>query len=585
MQKEKKPQTPLNLQWTRPIDQRSLQVPYNRPNQPVSNTPSQAHTPRPNRIYPPGSYPSGSYPPGSYPRQVQQPRPSQPHYRPVRRKQSSLSNVDMALVVVLGGIALLILGLFFLFGLYTFFTITDRIMPGVQVNDISLSWMPVSDAAELLDNEMNHSQLLYITAGQQVWMDSPAEFGMWVDAAATAEQAYQVGRGADGLSEFFSLLFSFSWNVKPEVRLEKTTAQAKLALYADLVAVSPRDAGLVYQDGDWTSIPGEYGVALDIPATISDLENSTALIYSSTYLALTLKPVAPNFEDFSGSLESIKPLLNQPMYLRAYDPILDENFTWTVQPQEFANWVFIQNLEGDPDPVIGQDAFADYLSIWQQQLAGGRIVQAPEDTSELKAAWESGEVYPLSIWHLPTTYHVQAGDMLTSVAYKVEMPYWKIIEANPGIDSENLYVDTDLIIPSKNEMLPLPVVLDKRIVISIPSQHMWVYENGQVNREFVISTGIDDSPTMPGVYQVQSHEINAYASVWDLYMPHFLGIYEGWPGFMNGIHGLPMLSSGVRLWGSVLGRKASYGCIILDLDAAEWLYNWAEDGVVVEIQG
>ena len=96
------------------------------------------------------------------------------------------------------------------------------------------------------------------------------------------------------------------------------------------------------------------------------------------------------------------------MYLRAYDPILNENSPGRSLPQEFANWVFIQNLEGEPDPVIGQDAFADYLSTWQQQLAGGRIVQAPEDTSELKVAWESGEVYPLSIWHLPTTYHVQA---------------------------------------------------------------------------------------------------------------------------------------------------------------------------------
>jgi lipoprotein-anchoring transpeptidase ErfK/SrfK len=67
-------------------------------------------------------------------------------------------------------------------------------------------------------------------------------------------------------------------------------------------------------------------------------------------------------------------------------------------------------------------------------------------------------------------------------------------------------------------------------------------------------------------------------------MPHFMGIYEGWPGFMNGIHGLPMLSSGVRLWGSVLGRPASYGCVILSLNEAEDLYNWAEAGVIVEIQ-
>jgi lipoprotein-anchoring transpeptidase ErfK/SrfK len=100
----------------------------------------------------------------------------------------------------------------------------------------------------------------------------------------------------------------------------------------------------------------------------------------------------------------------------------------------------------------------------------------------------------------------------------------------------------------------------------------------------VISTGIDRSPTQPGVFQIQTHEINAYASVWDLHMPHFLGIYEAWPGFMNGIHGLPTLSSGRRLWAGVLGRPVSYGCIVMELEAAEWLYGWAENGVVVEIQ-
>jgi lipoprotein-anchoring transpeptidase ErfK/SrfK len=83
---------------------------------------------------------------------------------------------------------------------------------------------------------------------------------------------------------------------------------------------------------------------------------------------------------------------------------------------------------------------------------------------------------------------------------------------------------------------------------------------------------------------VTSHIENAYAAIWDLYMPHFLGIYEAVPGFTNGIHGLPMLSGGRRLWANVLGQPASYGCIILTLQAAEELYYWAEDGVVVEIR-
>jgi lipoprotein-anchoring transpeptidase ErfK/SrfK len=45
-----------------------------------------------------------------------------------------------------------------------------------------------------------------------------------------------------------------------------------------------------------------------------------------------------------------------------------------------------------------------------------------------------------------------------------------------------------------------------------------------------------------------------------------------------------LLSNGVRLWANVLGQPASYGCVILDLEAAEALYSWAEDGVVVEIR-
>jgi hypothetical protein len=67
-------------------------------------------------------------------------------------------------------------------------------------------------------------------------------------------------------------------------------------------------------------------------------------------------------------------------------------------------------------------------------------------------------------------------------------------------------------------------------------------------------------------------------------MPHFMGIYEGWPGFMNGIHGLPTLSSGKLLWAGYLGRPISYGCIVMGLQDGEDVYNWAEAGVVVEIQ-
>ncbi len=143
---------------------------------------------------------------------------------------------------------------------------------------------------------------------------------------------------------------------------------------------------------------------------------------------------------------------------------------------------------------------------------------------------------------------------------------------------------TELTIPAKDELLPLPIVPNKRIIISISNQRLRAYENGELLGKHLISTGIDKSPTQPGIFQVQTHKRDAYASVWDLNMPNFIGIYEAWPGFMNGIHGLPTLSSGTRLWENVLGEPASFGCIILDMETSEWLYNWADDGVIVEIE-
>ncbi len=204
--------------------------------------------------------------------------------------------------------------------------------------------------------------------------------------------------------------------------------------------------------------------------------------------------------------------------------------------------------------------------------------------AELAQAILQGQESLILISHRPTEYIVQPGETLIGISWKVGLPFWKILEANPNLNPDALQAGQSLIIPSKDEMLPLPVIPNKRIVISISQQRLWAYQDGNLLSKHLISTGVNRSPTQPGIFQVRTHELEAYASVWDLTMPHFLGIYEAWPGFMNGIHGLPMLSNGRRLWKNILGKPASYGCIILDLDEAEWLYNWAENGVVVEIK-
>src|SRR5690606_36460480 len=119
-----------------------------------------------------------------------------------------------------------------------------------------------------------------------------------------------------------------------------------------------------------------------------------------------------------------------------------------------------------------------------------------------------------------------------------------------------------------DELLPLPVVRHKRIIVSISQQRMWAYENQSLRWEWPVSTGINSSPTSPGIFQIQSHESNAYAGNWDLWMPNFMGIYRPVPDvdFMNGFHGFPTRGGSTLLCTDDLGHPVTYGCILLSTE-------------------
>ena len=139
---------------------------------------------------------------------------------------------------------------------------------------------------------------------------------------------------------------------------------------------------------------------------------------------------------------------------------------------------------------------------------------------------------------------------------------------------------TFLLTPPSPTPRPVP---NKRIEVDISEQHFYAYEDDTLVYSFVASTGEPGRDTAPGSYQVLDKIPMAYASTWNLKMPYWLGIY--WAGTLeNGIHALPILSSGQKLWDGYLGQRVSYGCVILSTEAAKTIYDWAEIGTPVIIR-
>ncbi len=467
------------------------------------------------------------------------------------------------------------------------FQVRQLNLPTVFVYDQNVGLISRDETATLIDESYNQNQHIVLNPpgeSDSTYTLSLHALGLWVDPQATAQAAFAVGRESDPLTD---LRFAFSGEdrmVMPVLYFDQNQARQTLESIASELKISPIDASIAFQDGTWVAEPGKVGRTMDIDRTLDDLLEKAFRIVITGSADLHFQTLQPEVTDLSPLLAQIDALVARDYQLTAYDPITDQTFTWSIPQESKLTWVTVDPAGNQANLTINPEDIPALIDLWAQDLGEGRGLDPNLEIPHLVKSWEAGQTPSVTIYHHPTTYLVGQGESLWSVSLKVGMPLWHIIEANPGLTMNNLSPGMVLTIPSKNILLPLPPVPDKRIIIDISQQRMTVMEDGNIRDTHIISTGVADSPTMAGIFQIQTHELNAYASNWDLYMPHFMGIYEAWPGFLNGIHGLPLLSGGGRLWASNLGSPASYGCIILSLEAAEDLYYWADPGVVVEIR-
>lgn len=507
----------------------------------------------------------------------------------IKRKPEIANNTRPFLLFIIGALLAGAVVIFSIIGFvlagYFYFQISGRILPNIHAADIDLGMMTKQDAAVELHKRWALDQHINITDGATEISLLPHELGLYVDSLRTAEAAYQHGRQESILSGIGHMFDRCYTTLQQDlyVTYDQEKARAALIGISPLLSKRAKDATFFVEGTELIAIPSEPGYTINVDETLKALETNPIEVLSSGELHVVLMPVTPKITDVTGSIDRANRLLSTNITIYAYDPISGETLQVQLPKEVLAGWLIVKSSEEGPIITLDTVKIKDYLNQFGNELGEYRWIDGSKYSQQLHGAVLNDQDINVVINHTSTTYEVKPGDTLLKIGWNAGIPFWMIQNANPDLDPNAIRVGQVLAIPSKDELLPLPVVPHKRIVISISKQKLWAYENGELLSKHVISTGINRSPTQPGVFQVQTHEKKAYASVWDLYMPHFLGIYEAWPGFMNGIHGLPTLSSGQRLWANILGKPASYGCIIMKLDAAEWLFNWAENGVVVEI--
>lgn len=454
----------------------------------------------------------------------------------------------------------------------------DRILPGISTSGINVGGMTEPEAAALLDEAW---RTLTLSDGTRTWHVDAAALGIEIDAATTAEHAYAQGRSEGPRLQ--GLLTRV--DIPVVVSLDFEAARAGLDALQSEVGRVPVNASIRLVNGRVEAVPATNGRALNIEATLDRLQDTSVL--TKRQLELVMDPVIPTVADASPLVAEAERLLANPIDFQLYDPVTGDTALWTATPETWNLW-----LSAVPD---ASSTFGLALSLDESQVAGYLNAQAAQSfdpsryikTEEIIASVNETlqEGHPagyVRVYHHDRQHAVQPGETWTSIAWDYGIPYLYLQQANEG---RWLSTGQNITIPSADNFFDYPVVPGKRIEVSIREQRVRVYEDGALKWDWPASTGIADSPTWRGIYQIISHYPNAYASNWDLHMPNFMGVYRPIPGadFTNGFHGFPTRGGSQLLWTNSLGTRVTYGCILLSNQNSKALYDWAEEGVVVEI--
>ena len=145
----------------------------------------------------------------------------------------------------------------------------------------------------------------------------------------------------------------------------------------------------------------------------------------------------------------------------------------------------------------------------------------------------------------------------------------------------------------------------KYIKIWLDDQRIWAIENHVVVLNIPTSTGKAGYDTPKGMYKIFNHIDVAYSSAYKLYMDNWMALSSLKYGFRGyGLHRLPywrvnparyegkegqVLDGRLYTEGKLyedyahLGKKMSHGCIRVGIETSQMLYDWADNGTLVEI--
>ncbi|MGQ9904538.1 MAG: L,D-transpeptidase family protein [Anaerolineae bacterium] len=465
-----------------------------------------------------------------------------------------------------------------------------RIYPGIVIGNVEVGNLTPAEAASRVQRRYEAQNLVVFQFGERKWFAPWREIGIRVKASEATQQAFNIGR-VGALDQRLR-----DWQNRRPIALAFTfdaqAARGFLQSYKADVYVPPRDARVEIdvERGAAVAVPAAAGRDLDIDATLGRV---FALAMTQQPVPVITREIAPAINDVSGAVNQLNDWLQRPFNIYLW--WMGDWITRTVVPQERLTWVRAERDSGQWVARWDAEGVRAFVAGLPAELPGGAEARAQVRVDEaadmIRVAFQRREP---GLWlialHGEHRHIIEPGDTFESLGDRFGIPVARLLSANPGIWQAGFSIGQSITIPHQGIMMPLPITPTnlKRIEVDLTTQTLWAYDGATLALSATVSSGIPKWRTLTGVFQVLERVDEAYNRLARVKMPNWLSIYDiGEPGesLTNGIHALPVMSSGRRLWAGYLGTPVSFGCVVLGIEDSDFIYRWAELGTPVLIYG
>ena len=238
------------------------------------------------------------------------------------------------------------------------------------------------------------------------------------------------------------------------------------------------------------------------------------------------------------------------------------------------SWTDLANANGIASPNLiyaGQQLTIPNGAVQQVAAAPAAVDPVPVAAQPVAATGTQG------------TYTVQPGEGLASIASRYGLSWPALASANNIASPYTIYSGQVLVIPAGGGALPQAyspapaqptISAGKEIVVDLSDQRVYAFDNGQLVRNVLVSTGLYNTPTVQGNYRIYVKYESQAMSGPGYYLPgvpYVMYFYQGYS-----LHG--------TYWHNNFGQPMSHGCVNLPTPEAQWFYTWAEIGTPVSVQ-